>query len=416
MANPTKRPLCGHSQGVNVKDGTNCLQPAPGRHPLGADAAVGRLHLVKLQVDPRTLAKTFELNRDVTTLEASAYLFDGRAYTSAIAPVGASWHSRRFALVTHDLDVVMRLRPEVLRQVLNASMLTSRGDPYANLPRWLPEDLKTQIKAGRLPKGAVRFKNPDPDWGDIVVWTGNVAVEVYMQYPSDPGFYRQRTDDARTARLMHAAYTQFNRDMDDFVFGKGMEPELARSEIRRINDEVFKLIIEGSFAMLTSGVAIESVGLSMRATGKAIASSAERAPRIRSTATRLRPVNGKVNVGGGMETPSMTNLNPCNPNSGGPMRGISNHILGGMEDMEEIFESGSVEYMMSSKVRFGDVQWAQATRSAAAVMRPGGRVEMNVWCSSAGEVSALEQAFRDAGFSNVKTTGSGAGVMLTAVR
>jgi hypothetical protein len=98
------------------------------------------------------------------------------------------------------------------------------------------------------------------------------------------------------------------------------------------------------------------------------------------------------------------------------MRGIPNHILGGMEDMEEIFESGSVEYMMSSKLRFADVNWAQATRSAAASMRPGGRVEMNVWCSSAEEVSALEQAFRDAGFSNVKTTGSGAGVMLTAVR
>jgi hypothetical protein len=48
-----------------------------------------------------------------------------------------------------------------------------------------------------------------------------------MQYPSDPAFYRQRTDDARMARWMHAAYTQFNRDMDDFVFGKGMEPTAA---------------------------------------------------------------------------------------------------------------------------------------------------------------------------------------------
>jgi len=34
--------------------------------------------------------------------------------------------------------------------------------------------------------------------------------------------------------------------MEEFVFGMGMEPDLARSEIRRINDKVFKLIIEGS--------------------------------------------------------------------------------------------------------------------------------------------------------------------------
>jgi hypothetical protein len=129
-------------------------------------------------VDPRTLAKTFELNRDVTAIEASVYLFGSSAFTDAIAPLGASGPTRRFALVTHDMDVVVRLRPEVLRQVLNASVLTSRGDPYASLPRWLPEDLKTQIRTGRLPKGPVRFKNPDPDWGDIVVWTGNVAVEV----------------------------------------------------------------------------------------------------------------------------------------------------------------------------------------------------------------------------------------------
>jgi len=47
-------------------------------------------------------------------------------------------------------------------------------------------------------------------------------------------------------------------------------------------------------------------------------------------------------------------------------------------------------------------------------MRSGGKVEMNVWCSTVQEVEEVEMAFRDAGFSNVKGTGSGPGVMLRA--
>lgn len=154
----------------------------------------------------------------------------------------------------------------------------------------------------------------------------------------------------------------------------------------------------------------------MRSNSLEMAQAAERSPRIRSTTQGLKPVNGKVNVGGGMETPNMTNLNPCNPNSGRPTKGIPNHVLGGMEDMDAIFAQDSIDVMMSSKLRFADVNWPQAARAAAKVMRRGGKVEMNVWCSSPAEAEALVKAFKEAGFSDVKTMGDSVGTMLFAFR
>ena len=95
---------------------------------------------------------------------------------------------------------------------------------------------------------------------------------------------------------------------------------------------------------------------------------------------KLRPVLGKVNVGGGHETPSMTNLNPIKPGSGGPSSGIRNHVQGSMEEMDQLFEPNSVTFLMSSRLRFVDVDWPKAAQAAAKVVAPGGKVEMNIWC------------------------------------
>jgi len=46
---------------------------------------------------------------------------------------------------------------------------------------------------------------------------------------------------------------------------------------------------------------------------------------------------------------------------------------------------------------------------------PGGSVDMNVWCQDE-EAQELVKQFQIAGFSDVKTTGSGVGTMLTAKR
>src|SRR5262249_55818471 len=104
---------------------------------------------------------------------------------------------------------------------------------------------------------------------------------------------------------------------------------------------------------------------------------------------RIRPVNDTVNVGGGGEVPNVTNLNPINPISGGPARGIPNHIPRGMEDMDSVFQPGSVKSMISRRLRYGDVNWQSATQAAAKVMPPGGKVEMNIWTATQQEVDAL---------------------------
>jgi hypothetical protein len=74
-----------------------------------------------------------------------------------------------------------------------------------------------------------------------------------------------------------------------------------------------------------------------------------------------------------------------------------------------------VDEMISNRLRFIDVDWTRATAAAAKVMKPGGKVSMNVWCSRE-EAVQLEAAFKSAGFKDVKTVGSGTGTILMAVR
>jgi hypothetical protein len=119
---------------------------------------------------------------------------------------------------------------------------------------------------------------------------------------------------------------------------------------------------------------------------------------------RIRPVNGTVNAGGGLEAEAQagcTNLNPVNPNSGGASSGIPNHIRAGLEDIGDIFEPGSVTRIFSRRLRFGDVQWQQAATGSARVMAPGGTLDLNVWTQSQEEVDILIGAFRRAGFRDV---------------
>ncbi len=128
----------------------------------------------------------------------------------------------------------------------------------------------------------------------------------------------------------------------------------------------------------------------------------------------IRPVNDTVNVGGGGEIPNVTNLNPIKPGSGGPARGIPNHVKGGMEEMDALFAPGSVKTMNSVRLRYVDVEWQRATQAAARVMPPGGKVSMNIWTQNQQEVAALTTAFERAGFKNVRIWGvfPGPGTML----
>jgi hypothetical protein len=97
-----------------------------------------------------------------------------------------------------------------------------------------------------------------------------------------------------------------------------------------------------------------------------------------------------------------------------------------MEEMDALFEPGSVKNMYSQRLRYQDVDWQRATQAAAKVMPPGGKVQMNVWTQGPGEVSALKSAFQRAGFKNVRAWGfsngrivedfPGAGTIIEAVR
>jgi hypothetical protein len=133
-------------------------------------------------------------------------------------------------------------------------------------------------------------------------------------------------------------------------------------------------------------------------------------------APKTTPLNGKVSVGGGFENTDGTNLNPVtHDDSGGPARDIPNHVLGRMEDMDQLFEPASVKLMISSKLRFQDVDWTRGTQAAARVMAPGGKVLMNVYAVYTDtDEEALRSAFVSAGFKNVQVKGDPPGTMVFA--
>jgi len=371
---------------------------------------------VRVEVDERTFAKKFIFSRSVTPQEASTYLWGNPGNVNHLRPAetAAAGKARSYSLEKSDVETVMSLRAEVREAIIQGSVLRSKGKPY-DFPQWVPQNVRDDIQSQKLPRGVKRYPGVVP-WGDIVVWTGNIAVELYMEYPSDLGFYTEFTHgDSHEARLLHTVYTQFNRDMKYFVETQGRSPESARSEIRRINDEVFKLVIEGSVAMLSTGVGISQVNNVIRSSAGEISSAARRSPRFSGSIPKIKPVGGRLNVGGGFETPHYTNLNPLRGETGGPISGIPNLVKGSMEEMDRLLEAGSVDEMISNKLRYVDVNWNQAATAAARVMRPGGKVSMNVWCD-ASQRAALKAAFERAGFKNVTLLGDGVGTMLHAIR
>lgn len=137
-------------------------------------------------------------------------------------------------------------------------------------------------------------------------------------------------------------------------------------------------------------------------------SSGDDPPEQTPTALKIKPVNGTVNVGGGLEPEARsgcTNLNPINPNSGGPSSGIPNHVRAGFEDIGDVFEQGSVNRIFSRRLRYVDVRWPQAANGSARVMAPGGTFDLNVWTGSKEEADAVIKAFQQAGFRNVRSNG-----------
>jgi hypothetical protein len=144
------------------------------------------------------------------------------------------------------------------------------------------------------------------------------------------------------------------------------------------------------------------------------------------------PREGTVNVGGGSETPQFSNLNPFVEGTGGPNGGVYNHVRASFEQIDQVFQPGSVQSIMSNRLPATTVDWPTAAAGAHRVMAPGGTLQINVWSSSAEATDGILTALRNAGFSNVRLGGSltlsdgttlaipssqtGSGVIVSAVR
>jgi hypothetical protein len=220
-------------------------------------------------------------SRPVTAEEAATFVWGEAGKATLLVPAtrethGAGGH-RSFRLNVTDVDQIMSMRHGLAYQYISRGIIRStyKVPPLEEqMPKWLPSAIRDQLikqhRSGTTPKGAQYFPGTPP-WGSIVAWSGRDefgrdSIQIYQEYPDDQGWYLHFTDgDKSQARLLHQVYTQFNRDMRYFI-GEGWSPYAARDEIRRINDEVFKLVILGAFTILSSGVGIGVVSNQMRQT------------------------------------------------------------------------------------------------------------------------------------------------------
>ena len=371
-------------------------------------------------IDPADRSRLV-FNQPVTLAQAIAFLWSTPPKSpNALRPDPAeravAGAQRRFIIDTSNQGALMGLRQEVMNQYITIVPIRAAEPPP--LPAWLPLHVLEQVLGFSLPNGVHRFAGTEP-WGDIVVWirrssnNSYLRAEAYQEFPGTIDYYLAFTDgDHWTANILLDVFTQFNAEMRYFVEKKGLSPSEARAEIHRINNECFKIVLEACATIMASGASISAITQAMRTMSAKLINAARGSMRP----VRIRPVNGQVNVGGGHETPNMTNLNPVKPGSGGPEVGIPNHVRAPMEAMDDIFEPGSVTYIMSSKLRYHDFDWPRATQAAANVMPRGGKVFMNVWCGSDTEARAIAAAFQKAGFERAWVEGHGPGTIIHAIR
>jgi len=225
------------------------------------------------------MRKTVAFDVPVNAATASRILFRDSEHATILTPMDGHATSRSFLLATGDVATVMSLRPDVRDAIIVGGLLRSNAPAY-DFAAWVPQAVRNDIISGKLTDPITRYPQQG-EWGDIVVWKGGATVQLYQEFPEDIAFYeRIARDDEHTAYLLHFAYTQYNKGMREFVEGKGMSPEDAKAELQRINDEVFKLVLEGAVAILSTGVGISQVNATIRANAEQMASATRRSPRF----------------------------------------------------------------------------------------------------------------------------------------
>jgi hypothetical protein len=133
--------------------------------------------------------------------------------------------------------------------------------------------------------------------------------------------------------------------------------------------------------------------------------------KVAKLAGKVRPHEGRINVGGRFE-PDARNASNLNPEL---VEGIPNHVPGTFEQIADKFEPGSASEILSNKVPAVDVgDWPAAAKGAREVLAEGGRLDLDLW----GQAEDIEAAYAaiKAVFPSAKLELHGAGGIITAVK
>jgi hypothetical protein len=269
-------PDCGHSRG---SPGHRAHGASPAKH---AQKPQPTAQVVGVQVVGSSFRKEITFDRPISSVEASDALFHDAQHAQMLHPVDGSQASRTFILSMPDLATAYSLPNAVRNAILLGSVIQSTATPW-DFPAWVPDGIRDDAKQGKITQTVTHYPSPQADWGDIVVWKGEADFQVYQEFPDDIRFYERLLGDSRKARLVRFAYTQYNQEMRDLVEGKGMAPEDARSEIRRINEEIFKLILEGVVRVFYAAAGITQVSNAVRSNSEQLASATARSARFAAT-------------------------------------------------------------------------------------------------------------------------------------
>jgi hypothetical protein len=158
-----------------------------------------------------------------------------------------------------------------------AARATARPSAWRQAPAWAPAEAHRAIAANSLAAGVHRFPAPYL-YGyrsDVLVWVertpGRVQYQFRQEFPSEPGFYeeyarrRGLTDSQR--RLVQEVLVHANEDFWSLIRPDRQDPRSildAREELRRINDQIFRLILGGSAAVVAAGAGITGVSNAAR--------------------------------------------------------------------------------------------------------------------------------------------------------
>ena len=137
----------------------------------------------------------------------------------------------------------------------------------------------------------------------------------------------------------------------------------------------------------------------------AAAALSEEAATARQLAKEMAKKQGKVvvNLGGTGEVADAINVNPLTDQA---VKNIPNLVKAGAERVGTLFESGSVDSIVSNDIVRGQLNWMEAAKGAFTALKSGGKVSIAPY---AGQIEAhlteIKNALTAAGFKDVAVLG-----------